>query len=75
MIDRIEEQLFHQPKVPTRNRKRLESVKSPWVFTGAAWELRVGEFRVFYDVDVKAKLVMIRGIRNKPPHRTSEDIV
>lgn len=48
----------------------------------AAWdavlpvrELRVGECRVFYDVDEAEQRVTIRAIRRKPPHSTTEDIL
>lgn len=43
-IDAIEEQLWHEPLVETRNRKLLRP--NPI----ASWELRVGVLRVFYDV-------------------------
>ena len=39
------------------------------------WELRIGEYRVFYDVDEQASLVMVRAIRHKPPHKTTEEIL
>jgi mRNA-degrading endonuclease RelE of RelBE toxin-antitoxin system len=39
------------------------------------WELRIGEYRVFYDVDEQASLVMVRAIRQKPPHKTTEEII
>lgn len=39
------------------------------------WELRVGEFRVFYDVDEIERIVYIRAVRHKPPHKTTEEIL
>lgn len=39
------------------------------------WELRVGEYRVFYDVDEATAIVYIRAIRHKPPHKTTEEIL
>jgi len=39
------------------------------------WELRVGEFRVFYDVDEEAQTVFVRAVRHKPPHKTTEEIL
>ena len=38
-------------------------------------ELRVGEYRVFYDVDDTERLVTVRTIRRKPPHATTEEIL
>lgn len=43
--DAIAIQLEHEPAVPTRNRKLL--AMNPY----ASWELRVGDWRVLYDVD------------------------
>ena len=39
------EQLTDEPTVPTRNRKEMR----PNLL--AVWELRIGDFRVYYDVD------------------------
>lgn len=47
VLDAIEEQLVHEPLVETRNRKPLRP--NPI----APWELRIGELRVFYDVEVR----------------------
>ncbi|MFN0136266.1 MAG: type II toxin-antitoxin system RelE family toxin [Phycisphaerae bacterium] len=44
LIDAIEQQLSHQPTVETRNRKAMRP--NPL----APRELRVGEFRVYFDV-------------------------
>jgi mRNA-degrading endonuclease RelE of RelBE toxin-antitoxin system len=55
----IEEQLTNQPDVETRNRKRLR----PDHLT--EWELRIGELRVFYDVDLDGSLVRIAAIGHK----------
>ena len=45
IVDAVESQLSHEPLTEVRNRKRLRP--NPL----APWELRVGEVRVFYDVD------------------------
>jgi mRNA-degrading endonuclease RelE of RelBE toxin-antitoxin system len=45
VLDMIERQLVHGPLAETRNRKPLRP--NPV----APWELRVGEIRVFYDVE------------------------
>ena len=43
-MDEVDEQLVHQPTLPTRKRKLLRP--NPI----APWELRVGDIRVFYEV-------------------------
>jgi mRNA-degrading endonuclease RelE of RelBE toxin-antitoxin system len=45
LLEAIEEQLSHEPLKETRKRKPLRP--NPL----APWELRVGELRVFYDVE------------------------
>ena len=57
VIDQVEEQLTHEPKLPTRKRKVLRP--NPI----APWELRLGDVRVFYDVqDEPAPLVKIAAV-------------
>ncbi len=52
----IHEQLEHSASVENRNRKRLRPNAL------AEWELRLGRFRVFYDVDEQAETVKIEAI-------------
>ena len=59
LVDAIALHLTHQPDHPTRHRKRLED--NPL----APWELRVGDFRVFYDVDHEDELVIVVAIGEK----------
>ena len=59
IIGEIERQLSHQPLVETRNRKQL--LPNPL----ATWELRVGPFRVFYDVNAAELRVSIIAIGRK----------
>jgi mRNA-degrading endonuclease RelE of RelBE toxin-antitoxin system len=75
ILDRIELQLRHEPTRPTRNRKILVDLVPPWKHIPPVWELRVGEHRVFYDVDETSATVMVRAIRRKPAHKTTEEIV
>ena len=73
ILDQIEEQLTHQPAQETRNKKLLPGLKPPWDQELPVWELRVGQYRVFYDVDDTQHLVTVRAIRRKPPHTTTEE--
>jgi hypothetical protein len=45
VFDAVDTQLVHQPNVETRNRKPMRP--NPV----APWELRVGNLRVYYDID------------------------
>ena len=75
ILDRIEAQLKREPTRQTRNRKILVGLIPPWDHVEPVWELRIGEYRVFYDVDEMASLVTIQAIRHKPPHKTLEEIL
>lgn len=44
VIDEAEEQLSHQPNLPTRKRKLMRPNSI------APWELRLGDLRVFYSI-------------------------
>jgi mRNA-degrading endonuclease RelE of RelBE toxin-antitoxin system len=59
IIDGIKKQLLNEPGVETRNRKRLRPNQL------AEWELRVGDFRVFYDIDETIELVTIEAVGHK----------
>lgn len=64
----IDDQLRYAPDKQTRNRKPLEA---PAPFA-ATWELRFGSnnrFRVFYEIDEKAKAVNILAIGTKDRNR------
>lgn len=56
VLSGIEEQLVQQPGVETRNRKRLRPNEI------AEWELRLGQLRVFYNVDQQAFVVRIEAV-------------
>lgn len=63
IFDEIDEQLSNEPTVATRNRKRLRPNNV------AEYELRIGRFRVFYDVDEVAKAVKIEAVGYKRGNR------
>lgn len=71
----IRDHLTHEPTKVTRNRKPLIGMDPPFDAVPPIWELRVGEVRVFYDVDEEEKTVTVRAIRPKPPHKTTEEIL
>ena len=75
ILDRIEAQLTYQPTEQTRNRKILVGLVPPWEHEEPVWQLSIGQFRVFYDVDEAEAIVVIRAIRHKPPHKTTEEVL
>lgn len=75
IIDAIERSLANEPARVSRNRKILIGLIPPWTAEPPIWELRVGDYRVFYDVAAEERVVYIRAIRKKPSGRTTEDIL
>lgn len=63
IIDAVKKQLRYEPAVPTRHRKHLKD--NPL----ATWELRVGKFRVFYNVDDVRVVVVVVAIGVKEHNR------
>ncbi len=61
ILDAIDEQLTHEPTTETRNRKRLGENEL------SDWELRVQDFRVFYDVLIEDErgVVKIKAVGHK----------
>jgi mRNA-degrading endonuclease RelE of RelBE toxin-antitoxin system len=70
IVDAIEQQLAHEPTAPTRNRKELPNLEPSFDCEPPIWELRVGDYRVFYDVG--EDVVFVRAVRLKAPHETTE---
>lgn len=56
ILNTIKAQLLHTPAEETRNRKLLR--ENPL----ADWELRVGRFRVFYEIDSGNRLVRVLAV-------------
>jgi mRNA-degrading endonuclease RelE of RelBE toxin-antitoxin system len=63
VLNAVDEQLQHEPAVETRNRKPMRP--NPL----APWELRVGDVRVYYEVDAAESVVHVLAVgikdRNK----------
>ena len=74
-LDSIDKQLKYKPTIKTKHRKPIIGLIPPWEHVEPIWELSIGEYRVFYDVDEAALVVNIRAIRPKPPHKTTEEIL
>lgn len=75
ILDAIAEQLAAEPNRETRRRKLLARLIPPFEAVPPIWELRVGQYRVFYDVDQDGGKVLVRAVRRKPGRRTTEEIL
>ncbi len=56
IVDEVKRQLTHEPTVETRNRKELRD--NPV----ARWELRIGKYRVFYEVEPEMSTVLVAAV-------------
>jgi mRNA-degrading endonuclease RelE of RelBE toxin-antitoxin system len=64
IFDAIEQQLLYEAAVQSRNRKPIRTPNT----LGATWELRCGlnnRYRVFYDMDNQAGIVVILAVGRK----------
>ena len=75
IVDEIKTQLAHEPTVSTRHRKCLGSASPEFEHVLPVWELRVGDFRVFYDVDDDVNAVFVRAVRRKEPDQTTDEVI
>ena|SRR5579884_2602639 len=76
ITDAIRVQLTESPDVETKNRKQLSSkVRADFKFRPPLWELRVGDYRVLYEVERPAATVLIHAVRRKPADKTTEEIL
>lgn len=70
VLDTVDEQLKYEPLVETRNRKPMEPNSL------ATWELRIGNLRVYYDVEVNTvSVVYIQavGVKNRNRVRIGQE--
>jgi mRNA-degrading endonuclease RelE of RelBE toxin-antitoxin system len=75
IVDEMREQLKDEPINETRRRKILGQVEAGFEHIAPLWELRVGDYRVFYDVDSSESKVYVRAIRRKGAEQTTEEII
>ncbi len=72
--DAIDRHLVLQPTSASRSRKKLDEAVPPFEHVPPIWELRVGEYRVYYDVNEESLTVFVRAIRRKRSHKTTENV-
>ena len=72
VLDAVDKQLAHRPTVETRNRKPMRP--NPL----APWELRIGNLRVYYDVEEEPEpVVYVRavGIKQRNRVRIGKEVI
>jgi mRNA-degrading endonuclease RelE of RelBE toxin-antitoxin system len=72
VLDSVDEQLTYQPTIETRNRKPMRP--NPL----APWELRIGNLRVYYDVEEEPEAVVhiwAVGIKDRNRVRIGKEVI
>lgn len=69
IIDAMEEHLASQPTKESKS--RIKKMTQPF---WSEYRLRVGEFRVYYDVDAEANEVLILRVCEKGQEQTPKDL-
>lgn len=75
ILSEIDKQLKQEPKKETRNRKPLPNVSPDFEFDPPLWELRVGDYRVFYDVNEADETVRVHAVRWKGRVKTTREVL
>jgi mRNA-degrading endonuclease RelE of RelBE toxin-antitoxin system len=72
VLDVVDRQLLNQPSIETKNRKPMRP--NPI----APWELRIGDLRVYYDVEEKPEprvTILAVGVKDRNKVRIGREIV
>ena len=72
ILDEIAAQLPARPNVATAKRKILIGATPSFEHVPPVWQLRVGDYRVIYDVDVPGRVVVVRAVLHKGNKTTGE---
>jgi mRNA-degrading endonuclease RelE of RelBE toxin-antitoxin system len=84
IIDTVDDQLTHQAERASKRKKIIRPEQQlPFEHLEPVWQLRAGEFRIFYDVSPPEPedtedfegIVRIRAVRHKSPHKSTKEIL
>ncbi len=76
IISKVRSQLTIRPNTESRNQKCLgDHLSADFEYVPPLWELRIGEFRVFYELDEGEELVYVLAVRRKPTNRTTAEVL
>jgi mRNA-degrading endonuclease RelE of RelBE toxin-antitoxin system len=72
ILDEVDRHLAANPTRGSRRKKMLRGIEPPWHACEPVWQLRIGDFRVFYDVNEERREVTVRAVRRKGGQTTKE---
>jgi mRNA-degrading endonuclease RelE of RelBE toxin-antitoxin system len=72
ILDQVSSQLRSSPTVVSARRKMLLGATPSFEHVQPVWQLRVGDFRVIYDVDEREHVVIVRAVLHKGNKTTGE---
>ncbi len=70
----IRTNLMYEPKAATLNKKILRGLIPAFEHDLPVYELKVGQYRVIYDVNDEKQAVFVRAVRRKTGGMTTEEI-
>jgi mRNA-degrading endonuclease RelE of RelBE toxin-antitoxin system len=68
----VRAELSQTPTIAARHRKMLRDLQPSWDHVPPLWQLRVGDYRVFYDADEAGQVVYVRRVIRKGTRTTGE---
>ena len=72
IMNAVDRHLSRDPMTEGPRKKLLRGLVAPWNELRPIWQLRIGDFRVFYDVDEAREEVIVRAVRRKGTKTTGE---
>lgn len=76
ILDAVDAQLRHEPSAQTRRRYPIFNIRPDFaVGHPPLWQLKVGDFRVFYDIDEENRKVSVLAVRRKLKGATTEEVL
>ena len=72
ILDVLKTELAHTPTVAAGHRKMLRDLRPAWEHVPPLWQVRTGDYRVFYDADEDSRMVYVRRVIRKGTKTTGE---
>lgn len=72
ILTAIRAELSHTPAVAAGHRKILRDLRPSWDHVPPLWQMRVGDYRIFYDTDEADLVVYVRRVIRKGTKTTGE---
>jgi len=75
ILNAMETKLTNEPSLQTHDKKCLGNEPANFAYAPPLWQLRVDDFRVFYEVNVEDGVVSVLAVRRKPATKTTSEVL